>query len=178
MRKILPILTLAFASFFIYSCDNNDDEVVQIEDQDTYGIAYDINNANFTRINSTLYQYTNEFVDPLVESDVVLIYTQTGTSNNSPVWKLMPYTFYVNNANDDNIEYTFDFSKFDIAINVNSTPTLNLDSNPTYYSGKRFRVVVVPAKTGKNASAAVDHNDYNAVIKFYGIDESKIKVKN
>lgn len=177
MRKIFPILTLAFASFFIYSCDNNDDEVVQIEDNDTYGTAYDLN-ATFTRTNSNLYQYTNQFNSPLIESDVVLIYMQTGTTNNSPIWKLLPYTFYVNNANNDEVNYTFDFSKFDIAIYVNSTSTLNLDSNSTYYSGKRFRVVVVPAKTGKNASAVVDHNDYNAVIKFYGIDESKIKVKN
>lgn len=164
---------LAFAGLFILSCDDNDD-VVQVEDNDTYATAYDIS-PTFTRSSSILYQFSDEFNDPLVESDVVLIYMQTDTTNNSPVWKLLPYTFYVNNLNNDEVEYTFDFSKFDIQINVNSTPTLNLDANPTYYAGKRFRVVVVPAKTGKSS---LDHNDYNAVIKYYGIDESKIKLKN
>lgn len=178
MRKFLPILTLAFASFFIYSCDNNDDDIVQVEDNDTYGTAYDINNANFARVNSNLYEYTNTFNDPLIESDVVLIYMQTGTTNNSPVWKLMPYTFYVNNANNDEVEYTFDFSKFDIAININSTASLNLDTNPSYFTGKRFRVVVVPAATGPSSKGTVDYSNYNEVVKLYGIDESKIKVKN
>ena len=87
MRKFLPILTLAFASLFIYSCDNNnDDQVIQVEDYDTYATAYDINNANFVRVNSTLYEYTNQFNSPLVESDVVLIYMQTGTTNNNTIW--------------------------------------------------------------------------------------------
>jgi len=173
MRKFLPMIALAFASFFIYSCDNNDDDDVVVQTEDTYGTAYDLN-ATFTKTNSNLYEYSNQFNSPLVESDVVLIYMQTGTTNNAPIWKLLPYTFY--NANNDAVDYTFDFSKFDIAIYVNSS--LNLDVNPTYYTGKRFRVVVVPAKTGKNASAEVDHNDYNAVIKYYSIDESKIKVKS
>lgn len=175
MKKFFPILMLAFVSLFIYSCDNRDD-VVQVEDNDTYGTAYDINNASFTKINSNLYEYTNQFISPLVESDVVLIYMQTGTTNNSPIWKLLPYKFYVNNANNDEVDYAFDFSKFDIAITVNAT--LNLDANPTYYTGKRFRVVVVPAKTGPSSKSAINYSDYKAVVKFYGIDESKIKVKN
>ncbi|MBW8524608.1 hypothetical protein K0U91_04170 [Chryseobacterium chendengshani] len=171
MKKFLSILMLAFAGLFILSCDDND-EVVQVEDNDTYATAYDIS-PTFIRSSSNLYQFSDEFNDPLVESDVVLIYMQTGTANNSPVWRLLPYTVFVGSI--DEVDYNFDFSKFDIQINVNSTPTLNLDANSTYYAGKRFRVVVVPAKTGKNS---IDHKDYNAVIKYYGIDESKIKLKN
>jgi len=174
MKKIIPILMLAFVSMFIYSCDN-DDEVIQVPDEDTYSVAYDIT-PTFTKTNTNLYQFDDAFVTPLVESDVVLIYLQTGlTTNNSPIWRLLPYTFFVNNANNDEVDYSFDFNKFGIRINVNSTPTLNLDNNSNYYTNKRFRVVVVPAKTGKNAS--VDYNDYNSVIKFYNIDESKIKTK-
>jgi hypothetical protein len=171
MKKYLPILLLAFVSLFIFSCDDNDEVI--LDDHDTYSVAYDIT-PTFSRTNANLYEFSDEFNSPLIESDVVLIYMQTGlTSNNSPIWKLLPYTFYVNNVNNDEVDYTFDFSKYDIAIYVNGT--LNLDNNSTYYTNKRFRVVVIPASTGKNAS--VDYNDYNAVIKHYNIDESKIKVK-
>jgi len=176
MRKFLPLLMLAFVSLFIFSCDNNDNEDVVVT-EDTYATAYDIA-PTFSRSTSNLYQFSDEFNSPLVESDVVLIYMQTGVANGSPIWRLLPYTFFVDNATNDEVDYSFDFSKFDIQINVNSTPTLNLDSNSTYYAGKRFRVVVVPAKTGKSSVNNVDHNDYNAVVKYYGIDEAKIKLKN
>lgn len=179
MKKILPFLLMAFVGLFAYNCDNNDDVTpVNTVDYDTYSVAYDIT-PSFTRVSDNLYRYTDDFNSPLVESDVVLIYMQNGTDGGSPVWKLLPYTYYVGNANNDAVDYLFDFSKFAITININSTPTLSLTANPTYYQGKKFRVVVVPAKTGtsKNASAAVDYADYNSVIKYYHIDESKIKTK-
>lgn len=171
MKKFLPILLLAFVSLFIYSCDDDNDNS-NFVDHDTYSVAYDIT-PTFSKTNNNLYQYSDEFNTPLIESDVVLIYLQTGlTNNNSPIWRLLPYTFYTNN--NTAVDYSFDFSKFDIGINVNST--LDLSANPTYYTNKRFRVVVVPASAGKNAN--VDYNDYNSVIQYYKIDESKIKTKN
>lgn len=169
MKKFLPFLFLAFVSLFIFSCDDNDDDVV-LDDHDTYSVAYDIT-PTFSKVNVNFYEYGDEFNTPLIESDVVLIYMQTGVSNGSPVWRLLPYTEYPNAT--DAVDYAFDFSKYDITISVKSS--LNLDTNSTYYTNKRFRVVVVPASTGKNAN--VDYNDYNSVVKYYNIDESKIKVK-
>ncbi len=178
MKKIIPILLLAFVSLFAFSCDNNDDNnTAPYEDNDTIAVAYDINNASFTRINSGLYRYTNVFNTPLVQSDVVLIYMQTDTgTGGTPVWRLLPYTYFVGNAANDAVDYGFDFSKNDIAIYVSSSLNLDSSGNATYYTNKRFRVVIVPANTGKNSG--VDYNDYNSVIKFYNINESKITVKN
>ncbi|MDH6252117.1 hypothetical protein M2347_001844 [Chryseobacterium sp. H1D6B] len=174
MKKFLPLLLLAFVSLFIFSCDKNDDN--NFVDHDTYSVAYDIT-PTFSKVNSNLYEYNAAFNTQLGTSDVLLVYMQTGlTNNNAQIWKLLPYTFFVNNANNDQVDYSFDFSKFDFAINVNSTSTLNLDTNSTYYANKRFRVVIVPASTGKNAG--VDFSDYNSVAKYYNIDESKIKTKN
>ncbi|MBK1894218.1 hypothetical protein [Chryseobacterium paridis] len=183
MKKFLPILLLAFVSLFIFSCDNSDDNNNNNPvDNDTVGTAFDIT-PTFTRSSDNLYQYSDAFNSPLVQSDVVLIYLQTGlTNNNSPIWRLLPYTFFT--TNNVAVDYSFDFSKFDIGINVNST--LNLSTNPTYYTNKRFRVVILPANTGKNAknanaknvAAPVDYNDYYSVIKYYNIDESKIKTRN
>ncbi|MDC8106538.1 hypothetical protein ACNFU2_16725 [Chryseobacterium sp. PTM-20240506] len=177
MKKFLPILLLAFVSLFIFSCDNKDDDN-NFVDHDTIGTAFDIT-PTFTKTNDNLYQYSDAFTNELVQSDVVLIYLQTGlTNNNAPIWRLLPYTFFTNN--NVAVDYSFDFSKFDIGINVNSS--LNLTANPTYYTNKRFRVVILPANTGgknsKTAAAPVDYNDYYSVIKYYNIDESKIKTKN
>lgn len=180
MKKILPLILLAGIGFLSYSCDNKDDVVVQQgQDNDTYSTAYDIIPI-FTKTNNNLYHFDDAFKSPLIESDVVLVYLQTGlTTNNSPIWTLLPYSIPLNNANNDKVDYISDFSKFDIGINVRSTPTLNLDTNSAYYTNKKFRVVVVPAKTGtsKNATPEVDYSDYNSVIKYYKIDESKIKTK-
>ncbi|PQA91624.1 hypothetical protein B0A69_17650 [Chryseobacterium shigense] len=181
MKKILLFLFLGSVGFTAYSCDNNDDAVVQNPvDYDTYSTAYDII-PTFTKTNNNLYHFDDAFNKPLVESDVVLIYLQTGlTNNNSPIWSLLPYSVALNNGNNDRVDYVFDFSAYDIGINVKSTPTLNLDNNSSYYTNKKFRVVVVPAKTGTSKSAeaaAVNYEDYNSVIKYYNIDESKIQTK-
>ncbi|NIF07628.1 hypothetical protein F3J23_19575 [Chryseobacterium sp. Tr-659] len=181
MKKILPFILLAGIGFLAYSCDRSDDVVVQ-QGQDTYSTAYDII-PKFNKQDSFTYHFDDAFKSPLLESDVVLIYLQTGlTTNGAPIWKLLTYTEYPNNG-ADKVEYSYDFSKVDIGIDVRSTNGVNLDNNPSYYTNKKFRVVIVPAKTGtsnKSATASagvVDYSDYNSVIKYYNIDESKIKTK-
>jgi len=177
MKKILLFLFLGAVGFTAYSCDNDDDVVTQNPvDYDTYSTAYDIS-PSFTKVNDNLYRFSDDFNSPLVESDVVLIYMQNGTDGGAPVWKLLPYTYYVGNLANDAVDYLFDFSKFGITININSTTAFSLTANPSYYQNKNFRVVVVPAKTGKSAKAAVNYEDYNSVIKYYNIDESKIQTK-
>jgi len=177
MKKILLFLFLGTVGFTAYSCDNKDDVVVQ--SKDTYSTAYDII-PKFNKEDSFTYHFDDAFKNPLLESDVVLVYLQTGlTTNGATIWKLLPYLEYPNNGNDI-VEYDYDFSKVDFGIDIRSTNGVNLDNNPGYYTNKKFRVVIVPAKTGtsKNAAAAtVDYSDYNSVIKYYNIDESKIKTK-
>ncbi|CAI8936489.1 hypothetical protein [Chryseobacterium sp. IT-36CA2] len=181
MKKILPFILLAGIGFLAYSCDNKDDVVVKGQDNDTYSTAYDII-PKFNKKDSFTYHFDDAFKSPLLESDVVLIYLQTGlTTNGSPIWKLLTYTEYPNNG-ADKVEYSYDFSKVDIGIDVRSTNGVNLDNNPGYYTNKKFRVVIVPAKTGTSKSAAavaaaVDYSDYNSVIKYYNINESKITTK-
>ncbi|SHG48485.1 hypothetical protein [Chryseobacterium sp. OV279] len=178
MKKILLFLFLATVGFTAYSCDNNDDTPVQTVDNDTVAQGFDVI-PNFTRTNNNLYQFTGQLKSTLVQSDVVLVYLQVdSTSDGSPVWRLLPYTFFTNN--NTAVDYSFDFSKYDVRLNVNSTLDLSTGANSVYYTNKKFRVIIVPANTtGKNASAsAIDYSDYNSVIKYYNIDESKIKVKN
>jgi len=174
MKKFLPILLLAFVSLFIFSCDNNDD-VVQTQDNDTVAQGFDVI-PTFSRTNNNLYQFTGQLKSTLVQSDVILVYLQVdNTSDGSPVWRLLPYTFFTTGGTP--VDYSFDFSKYDVRFSVNSTLDLSTSANSVYYTNKKFRVIIVPANTtGKNAK--VDYNDYNSVIKYYNINESNIKVQN
>lgn len=177
MKKILPILMLAFTSLFIVSCDNTNDNV-QTTDSDTISQAFDVV-PNFTRINDNLYRFSDDFQKPLVESDMVLIYMQNGVDGDSPIWKLLPYTYYVDSVNA--VDYLFDFSKYGATININSSSTFSLTANPSFYQNIKFRVVIIPANAsgtgGKGVNNIVDYNDYKSVIKYYNINESNIKTK-
>jgi len=181
MKKILLFLFLGAVGFTAYSCDNSDDTVVQGTDYDTINQSFDIS-PSFTKIDDNLYRWS-DFKSPLVQSDMVLIYMQVGTDGGSPIWKLLPYTRYVGNANNDAVDYIFEFSKFAATININSTAAFSLTANPSYYQNKNFRVLILPANgTGTGGAkmakgTAVDYNDYKSVIKYYNIDESKIKAK-
>ncbi|WP_050377166.1 hypothetical protein [Chryseobacterium sp. Hurlbut01] len=113
MRKILPILTLAFASFFIYSCDNNDDEVVTV-DNTVYAQVRDVA-GTFTSGNN--FRISQGLSIPV--TDVVLVYRNVGTgSGANAVWQLIPKTYYL----DDNLafpanrelDYNFDFTTQDV----------------------------------------------------------------
>jgi hypothetical protein len=180
MKKILLFLFLGAVGFTAYSCDN-DDDVVQTVDYDTISQSFDIT-PTFTKVDDNLYRWSDDFNSPLVQSDMVLIYMQIGTDGDSPIWKLLPYTYFVGNPNNDAVDYIYEFSKYGATININSTSAFSLTANPSYYQNKKFRVLIIPANGsgtggGKAAKSAVDYNDYSSVIKYYNIDESKIQTK-
>lgn len=179
MRKILPLILLAGVGFLTYSCDNSNDDPVVVnpgQDNDTVGIAFDAYPV-FKKVNNNLYQSQQTFQKQLVSADMVLIYLQIDGTNDTPVWRLLPYTRYTDSGIP--VDYSYDFSKVDVLFSVNSTMDLSLAANSGYYTNKRFRVVIIPAdmasKNAKSANPTVDYNDYNSVIKHYKIDESKIK---
>lgn len=163
MKKYLPIFLIAFFGLFVISCDNRD-EVIQNPDYDTYSVVIDIKNVNFLPANA--YSVTRTFANPLFDSDVVLIYRQDGTTTNgSPVWQSIPRTLFLTGG--DELDYDFDFSKFDVKLYVDGT--YDLATTPQFTNNQTFRVVIVPA----SFKTTVDFSDYNAVIKAFGIDDSK-----
>jgi len=167
---------LAFVSLFIYSCDDNDD-VVQVEDQDTIAQIRDVT-GTFNASNSfTITQGIDIF-----NTDVVLVYRNVGGS--SAVWQLIPKTYYL----DDNVnfpanrelDYNFDFTTQDVEIrteaNFNQATQMTASETSQFLVNQTFRIVLIPANASKNANASqpVNFEDYNAVIKYYNLDESKI----
>ncbi|QBO57504.1 hypothetical protein [Chryseobacterium salivictor] len=170
MKKYFTLMLIAMFGIIAISCDNRNDDVL-VNDNDTYSVVLDINNVNFSYNAQDGYFISRSFTKPLYNTDVVLIYRKTGTaSDGSPVWQSIPRTLYLNNGNE--LDYDFDFTKNDIMIYASGN--YDISTTPQYLNTQTFRVVLVPASSGaKNAN--VDYSDYNSVITYFKIDDSKVK---
>ncbi len=171
MRKFLPILTLAFVSFFIYSCDDNDNDQVQYTDNDTYSGVFEVTRS-FQLNNSTQQYFINQSISQygMLDSDVALVYRLKGLSGTNKIWEQIPKTIYLNNGEE--LDYDFDFTKNDIQIYLSGT--YNVTTTPEFFNNQTFRIVLVPAGVLKNTNPPVDYSDYHAVIKYYNINDSKV----
>jgi len=168
MKKFLPILLLAFVSLIIFSCDDDNNNT----DYDTYSQSKDVT-GTFNSGNS--YAFTQNI--SIEGTDVVLVYRYLGDS-----WQLIPKMMYIPDATgmptgrEFQYNFIFDSQKVQISVddeNFNLSTGLTSGEANQYLNNQRFRIVLVPASAGKNAS--VNYEDYNSVIKYYNIDESKIK---
>lgn len=118
-------MMIAFIGLFMLSCDTRD-EIINNPDSDTFSVVIDLKNVNFQNTGSG-YFISRTFQNTLYDSDVVLIYRQDGTtSTGSPVWQLIPRTLYLTQGE---LDYDFDFSKFDIKIYADGTYDLALTPN-------------------------------------------------
>ena len=176
MKKYFTLMVLTiFGGLFMISCDRVV-ETTPVQDNDTYSKVYDIT-ENFVKSNTSnsLYGINKEFVTPLYNSDVVLVYRQDGTSGGSPIWKLLPKTYFLSQGE---LDYNFDFSKYDVQIYANANFDMVAQDaafKNSYLNNQKFRIVIVPASFGARNSSSVNYDDYNAVIKYYKIDDSKVK---
>jgi hypothetical protein len=173
MKKIFLLMLVAMLGFVAVSCERTIDNTNNI-DNTVYSQVYDLKGMSFVKssTSNSLYGINKVFTTPLYNSDVVLIYRQDGTSSGNPIWKLLPKTYFLTQGE---LDYTFDFTKNDIQIYANSSFDMSIQDATffnTYLNNQTFRVVVIPAEFGKSA---VDYNDYNAVIKHFNIDDTKVK---
>jgi hypothetical protein len=168
MKKFLPILLLAFVGLFLFSCDDNNDVVA---DGDTYPKMRDVT-GSFTSGNT--YAFTQGI--NIASTDVVLIYKNVGNA-----WQAIPKMVYLPDApsmptnREFQYNYVFDSQNVQIRIddqNFNLSTGLNGTEANSYLNNQTFRIVLVPASSSKNA--AVDLKDYNSVVKYYNLDESKV----
>ncbi|WP_336690869.1 MULTISPECIES: hypothetical protein [unclassified Chryseobacterium] len=169
MKKILPILIMAFVSLFIFSCDNSNDTVTQ--DNDTYSKMRDVT-GSFTSANS--YAFTQGI--NIQSTDVVLVYRNLGAA-----WQLIPKMEYIPNStgmpNNREFQYNFVFDSQNVQIriddeNFNLATGLTTAEANQYLNNQKFRIVLVPASGSKNSG--VNYEDYNSVVKYYNLDDSKV----
>ena len=157
----------------LQSCVKEEVIIQDINDQDTISEVYELRNINLNSVNNSSYFYYEEFNPNIVASDVVLIYRLSGTINpTTPIWQQIPRTLYLDQGE---LDYDFDFSKVDFTIYAKAT--YNLSLTPEYVNNETFRLVIIPGyASNKMAPSKIDLSDYNAVIKAYNIDDSKVKV--
>lgn len=169
MKKLFSLLMIAVLGFFVISCTTDDSRDNNYQDNDTYPIVVDVN-ASFHNVNGT-YTISRTFNSPIPATDVILVYRKSGMDGSNTIWQQIPRTMFLN---EGELDYDFDFTRADVAIYAGGDIDIaaqNATFMSNYINNQTFRVVFVPASTGK---AAVDYSDYNAVIKFYGIDDSKV----
>ncbi len=170
MKKILTLFTVIGLIAFSSCSTNNDDNT----DFDTISEVYEIQNVNFVYNSTDGYNIYQKLDPKIFDKDVLLIYRLIGTiDSNTPIWQQIPRTVYTSRGNFD---YDFDFSKEDFTIYAGGNYDLAL--TPEFIKNQTFRIVIVPGSSSGMAKSVnkEDYSDYNAVIKKYGIDDSKVTV--
>jgi len=107
----------------------------------------------------------------ILNSDMVLVYRLFDLVNGVDVWRSLPQTVYLTQGE---LDYNFDFTKYDINIFLDSNFNLTTLS-PAWAQNQVFRVVIIPGYLLNKNSKTIDFNDYNAVVKAFHINENKIK---
>jgi hypothetical protein len=167
------ILLLAFISMIaLQSCTVNETPVVQTPvDNDTISEVLEYT-VSFNSGNN--YKKLITFNRPIYTSDMVLVYHLYDVVNGADVWRQMPQTYYLGASGE--LDYNFDFTNYDVNIFLGANFDLNTLSS-AWTQNQTFRIVIVPGYFGNKTSNSVDFKDYNAVVKAYNFDDSKI-IKN
>lgn len=169
MKKYLTISALfLFALGTVVSCTTDREIVQEVPTPVDYPQVYDLKGINFTNANNS---YRQSFTKPMLDQDFVLIFRKEGSLNNGkPIWGAIPKTIYL--ANNQEVNYDFDYSVNDFTIYVEST--YDIVTTPEYSQNQTFRVVLVPAEFGKGANTDLSKMSYDEVIQRYKIDDSKV----
>ena len=136
--------------------------------------VFELRNINFDYNAVDGYTIYRSLNPNIYASDNVLIYRMTSTINpQTPVWQSIPRTLFLGNGQE--LDYDFDFSKQDFTIYAGGN--FNLATMPVYLTNQTFRIVIIPGYfSNKSAQKNIDYSDYNAVVKAYHIQESKVKL--
>ncbi len=137
-------------------------------------IAYEFPSISFTAGNnySTTLLYDQEDLPFIYESDKALTFLLAGQDDRGyDIWSPLPQTKF--NEVGTYI-YNYDFTQVDVFVYMDANFSLDLlISEET--DNKIFRVVIIPAESTQRTTESIDYDDYYAVMKHYGLDESKVK---
>ena len=172
MKKI--ILLLIFISMIaLQSCTVNDTPPAPAPVQTVNNTISEVLEYTVSFNSGNNYKKLITFNKPIYASDMVLVYHLYDVVNGADVWRQMPQTYYLGASGE--LDYNFDFTKYDVNIFLGANFDLNTVSS-SWTQNQTFRVVIVPGYFGNKK--AIDYSDYNAVVKAYNLDDSKIKGRN
>ncbi len=167
MKKIVLLLAVVAAGIFT-SCEGDRGPQGSPGPESE---VFELRNVNFILDNNEYVIYRT--LNPQIyNSDNILIYRMSGIINSStPIWQLIPRTLFLP---EGELDYDYDFSRQDFTIYAGGT--YNLATTPGFITNQTFRIVIVPGYLSNRGGSVIDYEDYNAVIKAYNIDDSKITV--
>jgi hypothetical protein len=168
MKKILTLF--AVVGLFAFSgCSDDDNDNV---DYDTIGAVYENIAPNYYNFTSPNYSVRFNFPQPIVESDVVLVYRYDGVDDaNQPVWQALPETYYLSDGSRDfSFKYVFTRNYVNIYLDGNNRSTISAD----YRLQQILRIVVVPA----DFVASVNKESYLDVTSKLNIKENQVQKIN
>lgn len=171
MKKYFTLTAFALlGSFILTSCATENDDRT---DYDTYSVVYDLINATFSSANDFTLYYNFPSTLNTYSSDVVLVYRKKDVYSGNSVWEQIPKTVYFDAGKE--LDYDFDFTVNDVRIFVQGNYDLVTTTTPAgYLNNQTFRIVLVPAHYIHKSVTPIDYSDYNAVINYYNIDDTKV----
>ena len=171
MKRLFSILSLAI--LFIFSaCTGDDGPPGPPGPPGPDSEVFELRNVNFTLNNNNEYTIFRQLNPQILDPDTILIYRLAGTTNpTTPIWQLIPRTLFLSGGRE--LDYDYDFTRADFTIYLGST--YNLTTTPEYINNQTFRIVIIPGSFSRS-STVLDMNDYNAVIKAYGINDKNVTV--
>jgi len=169
MKRIFLFLAVVASAAVFQSCEGDQGP---IGPDGPASEVFELQNRNFSLNANNEYTIYEALNPNILDSDNVLIYRLSGLiDSNTPIWQLIPRTLFLEQGE---LDYDYDFSREDFTIYAGGT--YNLASTPVYITNQTFRIVIVPGYFSNKGATPVDTKDYNAVIKYYDIDDTKVTV--
>ena len=169
MKKIT--LMLAFIGMIgLQSCTVNEvrEDVV---DNDTISEVLEVTTSFNGNSNDDFFRIVT-INPPIYSSDMILVYHLYEVDNGADVWRLMPQTYFFPGGGE--LDYNFDFTRFDVKIFLDAN--FEIATLPSAWTqNQTFRIVIIPGYFSGKRANAVDFNDYDATLKAYNIDPTKIR---
>ncbi len=133
--------------------------------------------------NAYTFEYTVDFVAPdyevfidlpdnftMYEDEVIQAYLLWEVKDDLDVWRALPQSILTNNGL---FQYNYDFTTVDVKLFLDAEfPISNMGS--AYMLNQVIRIVVIPAKFFNNPEVNLDFSDYNAVEKYFNIQDISV----
>ncbi|ESU22725.1 hypothetical protein FEDK69T_19850 [Flavobacterium enshiense DK69] len=172
MSKKITLLLAFIGMIGLQSCVKEEYIVQDINDQDTISEVFEYYDVDFFPDNHNEYNVLLDFFHPIYTSDMVLVYRLAGVGVDGNEWKLLPETYYFPDGTVD-YGYRNDFTQYNALVQLHGFDLGGLSNE--FKLNQMFRVAIIPAFVNNKQTSKVDFKDYNAVVKAYNIDESKIQ---
>lgn len=157
MKKKISLF-LSVPVFFLLSCEGPKGDPgepgINILGS-VFEIEIDFNEGNGF---ASLFQFPSSI--QVFDSDIVLVYIQTGVDGGAPVWEMLPDSVFFTDSNEI-LVYDFDYTSSDVVIFLNGNVEFaTLDASWT--QNQLFRIAVVPADFAK--TPGIDLANLNQVM--------------